>query len=223
MITMVQLITESEMEHKFDVEKMSAIDISIEKYKRIFQAIKEGQKINRKDVMADTCALCYSHAGNCDYCGLKIVEGTSCDDGITTWRNVYMAISGDADDLILEIEKMIKVLNRVKDEGLDCLDSKIFVTCQCCGEKFPNFMMTFHDDFGFICSHCYEEMKDVGTCTFCAQYVDIKNTTVTEDGLVCDRCLENYTDRCLENDINKYLKNDTDRCLRAGKQKLISE
>ena len=101
------------------------IDLVIEKYELIKNAVEAGEEVTYEYYKADYCAFCHVYEDKCPQCPLYKVDGFKCSgaDSTSTWGNVWNSI-GD-DDHIEHIDNLINACKGMKPNeapcDLDCL------------------------------------------------------------------------------------------------------
>jgi hypothetical protein len=117
---MVKLMTHGEVERRLSLDH-DPLDLSIEKWERLLEAVETGQKITRNDLWEDTCALCLiTPTGGdpeCEGCLYYEHWGQSCEASYSHFTRAWHSYFKPSKTSLLPkdaFREMIQALKEVK-------------------------------------------------------------------------------------------------------------
>lgn len=64
--------------------------------------------------------------------------------------------------------------------------------CECCDSRVPDDELTYVEDYGYVCSHCFEYNDDFFYCDYHGEWEYGRNHYSAEDGcVICESALDN--------------------------------
>jgi hypothetical protein len=121
---MVKLMTHGEVERRLSLDH-DPLDLSIEKWQRLLQAVETGQEIRRAHLTFDTCGLCMAtplpddeQDDDCVSCPYYEYWGESCCEGKEPFLKAYNSYFCGTDDIPwikAKSQEMIQALEEVKE------------------------------------------------------------------------------------------------------------